>query len=163
MPDYIAYYRGTTYIAHSAKGSSWKKHKYIKKIGDVYYYTKEQLAKAGKAIADTEIYSETKSVNGGSGYKIIKDKHVTIGSAAKNLKKSIAGIELYGTKTTVNGGAGPKVIRNDMTTVGDVANRAKKAVSSATKKVANVGTKTATNLYSKGKTAIQKIMRKRKK
>lgn len=32
------YYKGTTYIAHSAKGSSWKKHKYVKVIDGVYYY-----------------------------------------------------------------------------------------------------------------------------
>lgn len=26
------------YLVHSAKGSEWKKHKYLKKIGDRYYY-----------------------------------------------------------------------------------------------------------------------------
>ena len=43
-------------LSHSAKGSKWKDHKYIKKIGDRYYYTQEELAKAakkaGKAIGD---------------------------------------------------------------------------------------------------------------
>ena len=35
-------------LSHSAKGSKWKDHKYIKKIGDRYYYTQEELAKAAK-------------------------------------------------------------------------------------------------------------------
>lgn len=33
-------------IQHSAKGSTWKEHKYIKKIGDKYFY-KESSGKAG--------------------------------------------------------------------------------------------------------------------
>lgn len=38
-------------LAHSS--GLWKKHKYIKKVGDRYYYTKEQLKNAGKKVADS--------------------------------------------------------------------------------------------------------------
>jgi hypothetical protein len=41
-------------LTHSAKGTTWKDHKYIKKINGVYYYTKEELSnaiKSGKASA----------------------------------------------------------------------------------------------------------------
>ena len=37
-------------LAHSS--GLWKKHKYIKKIGDRYYYTKEQLKSAGRDVKD---------------------------------------------------------------------------------------------------------------
>lgn len=42
MNDFLLY-RGGTVIIHSAKGSSWKKHKYIKKIGDRYTYATDKL------------------------------------------------------------------------------------------------------------------------
>jgi poly-gamma-glutamate capsule biosynthesis protein CapA/YwtB (metallophosphatase superfamily) len=36
-------------LTHSAKGTTWKDHKYIKKINGVYYYTKEELSNAIKS------------------------------------------------------------------------------------------------------------------
>jgi hypothetical protein len=46
------------YLMHSAKGTTWKNHKYIKKIEDRYYYTKESLSKAlnkaGSSIKETK-------------------------------------------------------------------------------------------------------------
>lgn len=46
------------YLKHSAKGSSWKKHKYIKKVGDKYVYANtkngvEEESENSKANADT--------------------------------------------------------------------------------------------------------------
>lgn len=38
VPDYKDFSRGRTVIAHSAKGSTWKKHKYVKVIEGVYFY-----------------------------------------------------------------------------------------------------------------------------
>jgi hypothetical protein len=40
----------TYYIAHSAKGTTWKNHKYIKKINGVYYYAKDAASKAKESL-----------------------------------------------------------------------------------------------------------------
>jgi hypothetical protein len=49
---------------HSAKGTTWKNHKYIKKIEDRYYYTKESLSnalnKAGSAVKETSSALKTR-------------------------------------------------------------------------------------------------------
>lgn len=42
------------YLVHSAKGSQWKEHKYIKKVGNKYYYKTSDLEKD-----DREINSST--------------------------------------------------------------------------------------------------------
>lgn len=49
------------YICHSAKGTTWKKHKYLKKIGDTYVYAKKAVGDLGKKIGNISVYSETKS------------------------------------------------------------------------------------------------------
>jgi hypothetical protein len=38
------------YICHSAKGTTWKNHKYIKKINGVYYYAKDTASKVKKSL-----------------------------------------------------------------------------------------------------------------
>lgn len=43
---------GTTYLMHSAKGSTWKNHKYIKKVNGVYYYAKDKVSKAAGKVAE---------------------------------------------------------------------------------------------------------------
>lgn len=49
MWGYVCINSGDEYLAHSAKGSTWKDHKYIKKEGDRYYYadTKGKVTKPG--------------------------------------------------------------------------------------------------------------------
>lgn len=42
-PDYRAFSHDEG-IMHSPKGTTWKDHKYIKKINGVYYYTKNKLS-----------------------------------------------------------------------------------------------------------------------
>lgn len=37
-PDYRDFRRGSTILIHSAKGSTWEDHKYIKRIDGTYYY-----------------------------------------------------------------------------------------------------------------------------
>lgn len=68
-------------LAHSS--GLWKKHKYIKKIGDRYYYTKEQLKKAGKE-ATTAVKME---LDGHSGYA--KDSADNYAKQAKGDLKAI--------------------------------------------------------------------------
>jgi hypothetical protein len=58
-------------LAHSS--GLWKKHKYIKKIGDRYYYTKEQLKKAGKKASDS-VSDKIDELSDPSGDK--EDKYV---------------------------------------------------------------------------------------
>ena len=48
MWGYVCINSGDEYLAHSAKGSTWKDHKYIKKEGDHYYYADEKGNKGGK-------------------------------------------------------------------------------------------------------------------
>lgn len=52
------------YLKHSAKGSSWKNHKYIKKVGDKYVY------------ADTKNGSEDESENSKSNEEVDPTKKV---------------------------------------------------------------------------------------
>lgn len=40
-PNFRDFSGGSTLIIHSAKGSTWKDHKYIKKIDGTYYYPKD--------------------------------------------------------------------------------------------------------------------------
>lgn len=97
-PDF-RHFQGTTYIAHSAKGSTWKKHKYLKKIGDRYVYAKEQVGKAvsdiGKKIDNTTLWENkrTASVEGVSGSTTtttktkVKDVRREIGKSTSNTAK----------------------------------------------------------------------------
>lgn len=48
MWGYVCINSGDEYLAHSAKGSTWKDHKYIKKEGGRYYYADEKGNKGGK-------------------------------------------------------------------------------------------------------------------
>lgn len=150
----MSYYRGNVYIIHSAKGSTWKNHKYIKKIGDVYYYTKEQLAKAGKAISDTSIYEHkvTATVGATSGgrmyqkHVVLTNEKVTVGDVTNKAKKSISNAikkvgntKLYEHEVSYARKDGTKkVLEKKSVTIGGLANKAKKSVSSAIKKVSGI-------------------------
>lgn len=48
MWRYICFSSGDEYLAHSAKGSTWNNHKYIKKENGRYYYADEKGNKGGK-------------------------------------------------------------------------------------------------------------------
>lgn len=52
-PDY------RNFISHSAKGSTWEKHKYIKRIDGTYYYPENY--EDGRHLSDKEKKNETKS------------------------------------------------------------------------------------------------------
>lgn len=43
---------GTTYLMHSAKGSTWKNHKYVKKVNGVYYYAKDKVTEAKDKVVE---------------------------------------------------------------------------------------------------------------
>ena len=47
-------------IVHSAKGTSWKKHKYVKKVGNRYYYAHDIEAGRLKMKAADEFNNQTK-------------------------------------------------------------------------------------------------------
>lgn len=49
MPDY-RHYAGATVLVHSAKGSTWENHKYIKRVDGTYYYPNDY--KGGRHIKD---------------------------------------------------------------------------------------------------------------
>lgn len=56
MPDFRNFQgHGLEYLAHSAKGTTWNNHKYIKKIwmGTRYYYVYPSMTRAFKGIGDT--------------------------------------------------------------------------------------------------------------
>lgn len=61
LPDFRDY-RGKYVLAHSAKGSEWGKHKYVKKIDGVYYYpagydkgrTVKSLGTKSKGLSDKQ-------------------------------------------------------------------------------------------------------------
>lgn len=48
MWGYVCINSGDEYLAHSAKGSTWKDHKYIKKEGGRYYYADEKGNKGSR-------------------------------------------------------------------------------------------------------------------
>lgn len=50
---------GTMEIIHSAKGTTWKKHKYIKKEGKKYVYKKEKDSKEASKKVDNALYYKT--------------------------------------------------------------------------------------------------------
>lgn len=100
-PDFRMY-QGGAYIAHSAKGSTWKNHKYLKKIGDRYVYAKEQIEGAvkdvGKKIDNTTLWTNerTATVSGSKGSTTtksdtkVKDVRKAAGKAISKTKKNAA-------------------------------------------------------------------------
>lgn len=48
MWRYVPAGTNVDFLAHSAKGSTWSKHKYIKKVNGRYYYADEKENKGGK-------------------------------------------------------------------------------------------------------------------
>lgn len=152
----------TNYIIHSAKGSTWKNHKYIKKLNGIYYYTKEQLAKAGKAISDTTLYEHKETLDLDSNINGIKKsvhkdlgyKKVTVGDVAKKASKpvtkamksvtkaikSVGNVTLYSHETTISYGRGrsSKTLEKKSVTIGSLASNAKKSINNTVKKVGNI-------------------------
>lgn len=70
MPNFI---RGVTYISHSAKGSVWEDHKYVKKVDGNYYYPNGyeggRQIKTLKGVAQTAVKKaadSAKSLNSGA-------------------------------------------------------------------------------------------------
>lgn len=59
-----------TVIVHAGIGSGWKNHKYIKKIGDRYFYTMEELRKFGQRAGN------------------VADKYITGKSASRDMDKA---------------------------------------------------------------------------
>lgn len=74
IPDFRQF-RGTqTVLVHSAKGSEWEKHKYVKKLGSAYYYpvgydkgrTIDELEKSKKTGSDASEKEEKKKISDSS-------------------------------------------------------------------------------------------------
>ena len=53
-PDYRAIRMRSQFLQHSSKGSSWKKHKYIKRVDGTYYYPDSY--EGGRHLPDGETY-----------------------------------------------------------------------------------------------------------
>lgn len=91
IPDFRDY-RGTgmDYLAHSAKGSTWEKHKYIKIINGLYFYPDEyvggrHIGNAKKTVAKQKSKTDKDSSKSSSG----KD------SDKKDSKKSDSKLDKY--------------------------------------------------------------------
>lgn len=133
-----------------------------KKLNGIYYYTKEQLAKAGKAISDTTLYEHKETmdldsnINGRkkSVHKDLSYKKVTVGDVAGKVTKpvtnttkaiskavkSVGNVTLYSHETTISYGRGrsTKTLEKKTVTIGSLANNAKKSINNAVKKVSNI-------------------------
>lgn len=85
------------YIKHSAKGSSWKKHKYIKKVGNKYFYPN---SKGDPNTPDDNDPTTTDE------YRLVRDEQFSIGKDGKMVEnknyKNSYHLEEFHTKT-VNG------------------------------------------------------------
>ena len=64
MWEYVVINSGEEYLAHSAKGSTWSKHKYIKKENGRYYYADEKGNKTGS------VNNSLTATNDGPGYEL---------------------------------------------------------------------------------------------
>lgn len=65
-PNFRDFSGGSTLIIHSAKGSTWKDHKYIKKIDGTYYYPKDYKG-GGRKIGSSDkegILSQLEDITG---------------------------------------------------------------------------------------------------
>lgn len=64
MWSYVVINSGEDYLAHSAKGSTWEKHKYIKKENGRYYYADDKGNKT------SEVSSGLTATRDGPGYEM---------------------------------------------------------------------------------------------
>lgn len=64
MWSYVVINSGEEYLAHSAKGSTWEKHKYIKKENGRYYYADDKGNKT------SEVSSGLTATRDGPGYEM---------------------------------------------------------------------------------------------
>lgn len=151
-------------IVHSAKGSTWKNHKYIKKINGVYYYAKDKAERAidefvwnagGKEAREfsdaSHLYNMTRDANrwaSNAAGKKPSNHELAIRRRNENMtraryestKRAYEKTPLYKYNTMKSG--------------------VKKAVSrtvNSAKKIGSMASKTATNLYKKGSSALKKI------
>lgn len=166
-----------SHLYHSAKGSTWKKHKYIKKIKDRYFYTMEELRKAGQNfkeyVGDMVIAGEYETVGNGT---VVKDTRVRAKDALKTIKDKIGNMVVYSERKTVGNGTVDKdvTVRLKDTSVAKALQKGTKSVKSAIKKVgdielASTTTKqyngitvhkatTVSSLANKGMSAIKRIV-----
>lgn len=63
-PNFALFAGGTTVIIHSAKGSTWKDHKYIKKKDGTYYYPKDYKGGSSKSSNKDSIISQLEDITG---------------------------------------------------------------------------------------------------
>ena len=61
MQYHITRYKKKNELRHSAKGSAWKDHKYIKKVGDRYVYADEQNGSSDETTSDSSDNSNNSS------------------------------------------------------------------------------------------------------
>lgn len=151
-------------IVHSAKGSTWKNHKYIKKIQGRYYYAKDKIAEAKDKFIWEHGGKESKEFTEAANlYNLARDtnrwaelnqsKRPSYREQAKRIsyekkaydrmKKAQAAYE----KTPLN--KYYTMRDNVKKTVSNAVNAAKKAGSMVSKK--------ATSLYKKGQSFLKKI------
>lgn len=153
-------------IVHSAKGSTWKNHKYIKKINGVYYYAKDKVKEATDRLAweaggkeareysdAANLYNMTKDANRWasnaagvkpSGHEVAKRYN----NEQRAYKRYTAAKKAY-EKT-------PLYKYNSMKS--SVKNAVSRAVSSA-KKAGSTVSKKASSLYKKGSSAIKRLFK----
>lgn len=76
---------GYYYIAHSAKGSQWKKHKYIKIMNGLYFYPDDYIG--GRHISDAKTTSKKKDSKGKSSSSDKDKDGKKKGMSSKRLEK----------------------------------------------------------------------------
>lgn len=90
MSEDFRKYRGQSVLVHSAKGSTWEKHKYVKVANGIYYYPDDY--KGGRHISslvrmgtDSAVKGLKKTMEGGKGGSAKEKEETKIGS--KKLEK----------------------------------------------------------------------------
>lgn len=119
-------------IMHSGtKGMEWKEHKYIKKIGNRYFYKKEN----GDIVSDKEDVDETEHKTFGGRQEDLKDLYVVDPTdntkSAGQLKKSNQSNK--GTKTFYENRNTGEKMTEEQVTANAVYNKLRKKVSSIKK------------------------------
>ena len=104
-------------IQHSAEGSSWKKHKYIKRVDGTYYYPDSSEDSTKNDLSEKDVENLAKEVirgNFGNG----QERKDLLGENYEEIQKRV--------NELMKGSAGSKPIPSDKTKAIDIAEEAAK-------------------------------------
>ena len=130
-PDYRDFRTRSKSFRHSSEGSSWKKHKYIKRVDGTYYYPDSY--EGGRHLPDGETESNSKIDLSEKDVENLAKEVIRGNFGNGQERKDLLGENYEEIQTRVNelmkGSAGSKTIPSDKTkAIGVAEEAAKKAV-----------------------------------